>query len=324
MKIKILDENELIAAVRREFSSSGPGLLTGIGDDAAVLSIGRKKLIITKDLLLEGVHFRKSFHPPFLLGRKSLNVNISDIAAMGGKPLWALLGIGLPKNTSPRWTQEFFEGFSSAARESGVMLIGGDTSRAGKLTISVTLVGEGENIILRTGAQPKDRIYVSGTLGDAHQGLVMVKKEPVLGKKNDRHSFFIKKILDPVPQVDLARKLSRMRLASSMIDTSDGLSTDLRHLCQESGCGAEIFQEFLPVSSELKKKQKRWLWFALHGGEDYQLLFTVNPEKEKLIVGLRKQFPLTRIGFMTKGKNIYFVTNKRKKTILSPRTFSHF
>ncbi|MFW6160922.1 MAG: thiamine-phosphate kinase, partial [Acidobacteriota bacterium] len=266
---------------------------------------------------------RKSFHPPFLLGRKSLNINISDIAAMGGKPAWALLGMGIPRQTSPWWLQEFFEGVASAAREFDVVLIGGDTSRASKLTISITLIGEGNNIILRRGARPGDGVYVSGNLGDAHQGLMILKKEPQPGSK-DWRAYFIEKFLDPVPQIALARELSRKKLASSMIDTSDGLSTDLRHLCDESGCGAEIYKNLLPVSSELKKNQKRWSWFALHGGEDYQLLLTVPRQKEETIEKLQKKFPLTRIGRIIREKNIYLVIDKGKKIPLSPKTFRHF
>jgi thiamine-monophosphate kinase len=323
MKLKSLEERELISAIRRDFYSSRPGIILGIGDDAAVIKRGRQDLIITKDLLFEDVHFISSLHPPYLLGRKSLNVNLSDIAAMGGEPRYCLLGLGFPSRTSSRWVSEYFSGFKSASEEWGVPLIGGDVSRSKKITISVTVIGESRNIIRRQGAKPGHLLYVSGSLGDAKQGFLLLKKG-IKPKQDKRADSLIRAFLDPVPQIRLAREISRRMLASSMIDISDGLSVDLNHLCQESGWGAEVNQEKLPLSTELRFWQKRPLEIALHGGEDYQLLFSVPPENQKSVSGLEKRYRITLIGRMVRKKGIYLITKRGQKKRLEIKGYQHF
>ena len=323
MKLKRLSEGELISAIRKDFSQKRPGLILGIGDDAAVVKVGKVQLIYTKDLLIEGVHFISSHQPAYFLGRKSLNINLSDIAAMGGKPRYALLGLGVPSGYEKSWLEEFFSGFQSAAQESSVALVGGDISQARKITISVTLVGEGENIIKRSGAKPSHHLFVSGTLGNAKQGLLLLRKGHSLGK-DKKADTLLKAFLDPFPPLALGQDLSRWRLASSMIDLSDGLSVDLSHLCQESGCGAEIYERNLPLSSELRVWQRKYLDFALHGGEDYQLLFTVRPQKIKSIPRLQQKYPITCIGLMREGKKIHLVDRKGKRRLLEIKGYQHF
>jgi thiamine-monophosphate kinase len=184
MKLTGLDEGELVEAIRRDFGRKGKGLELGIGDDAAVLRSGSRKgerLLLTTDLLVEDVDFRRSIHPPFLLGRKSLSVNLSDIAAMGGRPRFALLGLALPRRSSPEWVNEFFRGFRSVGREAGLALIGGDLSGAEKIVISVTVMGAARHVVTRGGARPGDYLFVSGPLGDAAAGRRLLEKKGKFG-----------------------------------------------------------------------------------------------------------------------------------------------
>ncbi len=323
MKLRSLQEKELILAIRKDFSRPEEDLILGIGDDAAAVKVGKKYLLLTKDLLIEGIHFISSLHPPYFLGRKSMSVNLSDIAAMGGKPRYALLGLGLPSRTPPRWLDEYFSGFKSLCRESGVILVGGDVSQSKKVVISVTLVGQGKNIIQRKGAKPGDFIFVSGELGNARQGLLLLKRGFKLGD-NQRADHLLKAFLDPVPRLALAQELSRFRLASSMIDISDGLSVDLLHLCEESGCGAVVEKEKLPLSKELRFWQKRFYEFGLHGGEDYELLFSVPPKKMDLISRLMKKYKISCIGKMIREKNLYLLDHRGIKKPLEIRGYQHF
>jgi len=323
MKIRILQERELILAIRKEFSRFSKDLVLGIGDDAAVIKAGRKYLLLTKDLLVEDFHFILGLHPPYFLGRKSLSVNLSDIAAMGGVPRYALLGLGLPSRTPPGWLEEYFSGFKSVCQEWGVVLVGGDVSQSKKVTISVTIIGEGKNIIQRKGARAGHLLFVSGELGNARQGLHLLKKGFRLGddKKAD---VLLRAFLDPVPQLSLAQELSRLKLASSMIDISDGLSVDLLHLCEESRCGARVSQEKLPLSPELRFWQRKPYRFALHGGEDYELLFSVPPQKMDFILKLKKKFKITCIGKMIRGKNLYLIDRRGVIEPLEIRGYQHF
>lgn len=323
MKLQRLEEKELISVLRKEFSASCPELTVGIGDDAAVIKAGKSSFIITKDLLVEDFHFVSSFHPPYFLGRKSLNVNLSDIAAMGGVPRYALLGLGLPIHIELDWLEKFFAGLKSAAKEESVILIGGDISQAKKITISVTAVGEGKNILKRSGAKPGHLLFVSGTLGDARQGLLLARKGYGIGddKKADT---LLKAFLDPAPCVSLGCELSRPMLASSMIDISDGLSVDLGHICKESGCGAEIYLEKLPISTELRSMQRRAFWYALHGGEDYQLLFSIPPQQIDSISRLQKKFRITQIGRIIGGKGVFIVDKSGKRKKLMEKGYHHF
>lgn len=323
MKLLRLEEKDLVEAIRKEFQGPHPGLMLGIGDDAAVFKSKGINFVITKDLLIEDVHFILRYHPPQLLGRKSLSVNLSDLAAMGALPKYALLGLGLPMRSETKWIEEFFAGFKSAAKEFGVGLIGGDVTRAQRTTISVTLLGEGKNIIKRDGARPGHRLFVSGPLGEAREGLLLMKKGIHLGR-NRRQNRMLKTFLDPRPQVELGMELARLKLASAMIDISDGLSVDLAHICEESGFGAEVYREKLPVSAELKALQRRAYDFALNGGDDYQLLFSVPERKMGTLARLKKKFNLTSIGMMITGKGIFVIDRRGRRKKLQPKPWKHF
>jgi thiamine-monophosphate kinase len=323
MKLRVLQERELILAIRKDFSRFEKDLILGIGDDAAAIKAGEKYLLLTKDLLIEDIHFITALHPPYFLGRKSMSVNLSDIAAMGGKPKYVLLGLGLPSRTSPAWLEQYFSGFKSACREWGVVLVGGDLSQSKKVVISVTIIGQAKNIIQRKGARPGHFIFVSGELGNAGQGLLLLKRGFKLG--DDRRADpLLKAFLNPVPQLALAQELSRFKLASSMIDVSDGLSVDLLHLCEESSCGAVVKQENLPLSRELCFWQKRPYELALHSGEDYELLFSVPPGKIGSVARLKKKYKISCIGKMVREKNLYLLDPQGKIKTLKIRGYQHF
>jgi thiamine-monophosphate kinase len=322
MRLRSLRERELITSIRGEFSTQRRDLLLGIGDDAAVIRGAAGSYLLTTDLLIEDVHFITPFHPPYYLGRKSLNVNLSDIAAMGGRPKFALLGLALRKGLQKAWVRQFFRGIKAAAEAAGVALIGGDISAAKRIAISLTVIGEARTFIPRSGARPGDLVFVSGYLGEAAAGLRLLRKGYRLGQ-DKRADPLLRAFLDPAPQIALGLALSRRKAPSAMIDTSDGLSVDLLHLCEESGTGAEIDLEGLPLSAAICSFEKKPERLALHGGEDYQLLFAVCPGKMGLIAGLRKRFRFQQIGRMTRGKGIQVVDGKGKKRPLEPKGYEH-
>ena len=323
MKLRSLRERELVAAIRRDFGRSGPGVRLGIGDDAAIIRPGRAELLLTTDLLIEDVHFTTAIQPAFLLGRKSLNVNVSDIAAMGGRPRFALLGLGLKAGLKRDWVEAFFAGFREAAAEAKVVLVGGDVSASNKTCISVTLAGEAERSVRRSGARPGDFLFVSGPLGLAAAGLALLKKGLRPGR-DPKADPLLRAFLDPVPRVRLGRELARKRLASAMIDTSDGLSVDLLHLCEESGCGADIDLRALPIAPELRAAARRPEDLALHGGEDYQLLFAVPPGRLAEVLKMKTRHGLFKLGIFRPGSGLTLVGVGGKKRRLEPRGFEHF
>jgi thiamine-monophosphate kinase len=323
LRLRKLGERELLALVRKHFSVPRKDVVLGIGDDAAIINPGRGKLLVSKDLLVEDSDFIFRLQDPRLLGRKSLNVNLSDIAAMGGRALYAVLGLGLPKDISLDWVIEFFAGFKEAGREGGTILIGGDISQAGKVLVSVTVIGEAGRSVLRSGARPGDRVFVSGVLGDAKQGLILYKRGRRLGE-DATSDVFLKAFLDPRPRTALGRKLAAGRVASAMIDCSDGLSVDLNHICEASGVGAEIDLTKIPLSPALRSYQKKPLPLALHGGEDFELIFTVPAGSLARAAALGRTFPLTEIGRITREKGIRTVDEKGKLRGLEIRGFEHF
>jgi thiamine-monophosphate kinase len=266
-----LPERQLIARIRRM-----SGKKTLIGDDCAVLDPpAGHELLVTTDLCLEGIHFRRDWHPADSVGHRCLARGLSDIAAMAGEPLACFLSLGLPKNTPQKWVNGFLAGFTALARRFGVPLAGGDTgeSKSG-IVADVIVVGSAHKgkSVRRSGAKPGDLIYVTGELGGSAATLERLRagkmpaRQPAGRRRYDPHFY-------PEPRIGVARKLRALRIPNSMIDLSDGLSTDLSHLCEESGVGAEIEAAEIPVANGATLKQ------ALHGGEDYELLFTASERK---------------------------------------------
>ncbi len=327
MKLPRLSEPELIAAIRKDFPALSRKISVTIGDDAAVLKTEKGQLIVTKDLLIEGTHFRPEFGSAYLLGRKSLAVNLSDIAAMGGRPLYCLLGLGLPASLPPSWVDDFMAGIKSLCQQERIFLIGGDLSRSKAIVISVTVIGKAKKFVTRSGAKPGDTIWISGYPGLAAAGLYLLRKKRGRAKSKQARKIsvnvLLKAFLDPVAQIRLGSWLGQNGLATAMIDTSDGLSIDLSHICEESQVGAEIDLAKIPVHSVLRANFPDPWPFILHGGEDYQLLFTVSPSKRKNILAASRLFKLHEIGQIRQGRHLWLV-EKGRRQLLKPAGFQHF
>lgn len=303
------------------FAATGGGggrLRLGIGDDAAVVvPSGRRDLIWTCDAFLEGVHFLADAHPPDSVGYKSLARATSDIAAMGGIPRLFLLTLALPTSRTGSWLDQFLKGMQRAARALGVRLAGGDTTKAPMVFISITVLGDIAPglAIPRSGARPGDLIYVSGRLGRAQLGLELVRRSFVTGAPADRpRRQLLQPHLYPEVRIELGEWLARHKVASALIDISDGLSTDLDHVCTESGVGARVWAERIPrveipaaTARRLGKPHPDPLQMALHGGEDYELLFTVPPRFTKRLRRAPEYSDLTAIGEITREKRILLV-----------------
>jgi thiamine-monophosphate kinase len=260
-------EFQFIDSLRQRFGGE-------IGDDAAIFSIAAgKETVITTDLLVEDIDFRRTTAPPLLLGHKALAVSLSDIAAMGARPRWSLISIGVPDDIwQTEFVDQFYEGHTGIASRYDVRLIGGDTSRTTEqIVIDSIVLGEctAGRAVKRAGAKPGDQIFVTGSLGGAAAGLRLIERGAHLRQ------------LRPEPRVGWGMVLGEERLATAMIDISDGLSSDLNHFCTASGVGAFIESALLPIDQQVVELCGRRaldpLQLALHGGEDFELLFTVKP-----------------------------------------------
>lgn len=282
-------------------------LRVGIGDDAALVRISAAgETVLTCDWFLEGTHFWRAKHPADSVGWKCLARAISDIAAMGSAPTCFLLSLALPASATGKWLDQFLMGLKRASRHLRCPLAGGDTTRQDKILINVTVVGAGPRgrAILRSGACPHDTIFVSGRLGEAELGLRDLRSKagrPSLARQISR------KHLYPEPRLALGQWLAQKRIASAMMDLSDGLSSDLPRLCAASGVGAVIDVAKLPlptITCTRNLKQTDLTSLALHGGDDYELLFTVAPRDLRKVPKLWRGLPLTPIGEIVSGSKI--------------------
>ncbi len=325
-----LPEKALIAEIRRLAScsprdrsrGSNPAIFTGIGDDCAVLRLrpGQESLVTT-DFTLEGIHFRRDWHPPESVGHRCLTRGLSDIAAMGGEPVAAFLSLALPRDLPQSWVGRFSRSLIRLAQRFGVTLAGGDTAESPNgILADIMVIGtapKGKSV-LRSGARPGDRIFVSGELGGSSAAVVRMRSKPKkkLNPRDYPRHFY------PEPRIELGRILREKGLASAMIDTSDGLSTDLAHLCEESNVGAELNATLIPCASVGKPAREVDLDLALHGGEDYELLFTAPPGKRvpAQIAGLA----LNQIGHITRPRIILVRNLKGIAYKLEPRGWEHF
>ncbi len=278
-------ETALIEALAQRFGPAPPEVILGIGDDCAALSLsGADYLLWTVDTLVEGVHFDLSYLTLMQLGWKALAVNLSDIAAMGGKPSQALLSLEWPPERDPALALELADGLAQAGREYGVAIIGGDTvASPGRLALTVTLTGRvpARQMLKRAGAQAGDLIYVTGELGEAAAGLRVLKQRPDLDP--ELAAALIAAHIAPRPQLAAGRLLAQKGLAAAAIDLSDGVASDLFHICRASGVGAVIPAAAVPICPRVLAAAPYLktdpLELALMGGEDYQLLFTCPRKK---------------------------------------------
>jgi thiamine-monophosphate kinase len=307
MRLAELGEFGLIDRIRARFPQPAAPEL-GIGDDAALLSPSAGlQLVVSTALLAEGVHFERSFGQLHLLGRKSLAVNLSDLVAMGARPRWFFLSLAMPAGFPLEEIEALLDGLAEQAAEHGVLLAGGDTcgSRSG-LVISVTIMGEQrpERLLRRSAGRPGDDIWVSGALGDSALGLQLLLGQ-VQKADDTAASYVIHRHLDPTPRCGLGQMLAEAGLVSAMIDISDGLLADLGHICEQSGCGAELQLGQLPRSPQfaaLTDAASPSCWqLMLSGGEDYELCFTAPAERRAAIQNQAKTagIPATLIGKLT-------------------------
>ncbi len=320
----------LLSMFRKKLSGHDvPGVLQGIGDDCAVVHFSADEgLLVTTDTLVQDVHFRLDYTTPYLLGKKTVAVNLSDVAAMGGTPTYAFLNFAAPKEMPLSFARSFLQGMDFWCKRQGVAVIGGDTvSSPTGVVLTLTLLGRGPQgrIVFRSGAQEGDHIFVSGCLGDAAAGLAALDQ----GYQHDAACRgLVRSHLDPVPQLELGKYLADEGLASAMIDLSDGLATDLAHVAEESSVGAEVYADKIPVSRACRKLAERLgrspLVWALSGGEDYHLLFTVPQNRVETILkrpeGVPPLFPVGRI---VKGRGVSLWQDGRK-TDITYKGFSHF
>jgi thiamine-monophosphate kinase len=321
-------EDKLIKRIVEALAPKGsPHLTLGAGDDAALLRPRQGyETLLTCDWFLEGSHFLPSKDPANSVGWKCLARAVSDIAAMGGQPRCFLLSLALPhqpalaeKGSGARWLHEFLAGLRRASRRFRCVLAGGDTTQRRQILINVTVVGGvlAGRSIRRSGARPGDRIFISGTPGEAELGLQGLRRSTGISPRDDSA---LRKHLYPEPRLALGQWLANRKLASSMIDLSDGLSSDLPRLCAASGVGARIEVAQIPLPELRRNDSKRFdaLSLALNGGDDYELLFTVRPNEASRIPRSFQGIALTEVGEITSERRVEIVQQDGTRKPLRP------
>jgi thiamine-monophosphate kinase len=329
-----LSEDDLIAAIRRMLSGDAPGVVIGPGDDAAVVEPSAASQVLTTDMLLEDVHFERQTISPHDLGAKAIVVNVSDLAAMAASPRYALVSIGLPAGIDAPWVVELYGGMLAACDEYALSLIGGDTNRADRITIAVTVVGEVApgRAVTRAGAHPGDLIVVTGSLGAAAGGLVLSRQHPSKLGEGLRASWgrpLLGALHRPVARVGEGQTLAQAG-ATAMMDLSDGLARDLYRLCAESGVGARVDLSRVPVAAALQQAAVPLgvdaLELALSGGEDYELLATIDATAFDLArdeLGGRFGVTLTDVGVII-DEGYVAVDAEGRASPLEPKGWDHF
>lgn len=333
MELKEIGEFGFIRRVSRGCLIRPEGVTRAIGDDAAAFVIPSDDLtLVTTDLLVERVHFLRDATSPFNLGYKTMAVNLSDIAAMGGIPREAFISTAIPAGCAVEYLDELYEGMKSLARKHDVNILGGDTtSSMADLVLNVTVIGhvKREEALYRSGAQPGDAVCVTGTVGDSRAGLHFVLKgaEP---PDPEMRSLFEAHIL-PRPHLEEGQFLASTRAATAALDVSDGLSSDLAHIMEESGVGIRLRADRIPVSPALREFCARQdcdpIRFALTGGEDYVLAVTVSPDRlEEVSQGFAARFgrPLHCIGEATDSGRFELVAPDGRMESVKPTGWDHF
>lgn len=289
-EISSLGEFGLIDHLTRDFKVKNASTLRGVGDDCAVLDYDGKKTLVTTDLLLEGIHFDLTYTPLKHLGYKAVAVNLSDVYAMNGTPRQITVSLGISKRFTVEHINELYAGIYTACEKYGVDLVGGDTSASVTgLLISITCIGEaaGDEIVYRNGARDTDLVCVSGDLGAAYMGLQLLERERVAsaGQKDFQPDFagreyLLERQLKPEPRADVIAEMRQLGIRpTAMMDVSDGLSSELLHICKQSNVGCRIYEDRIPIDYQTavmaEELNMNLVTAAMNGGEDYELLFTV-------------------------------------------------
>lgn len=317
-------EFEFLANLKQNYN------LTKIGDDCAVLpKDSRTDLVVTTDLLVEDIDFRLAWTHARFLGHKALAVSLSDIAAMGAKPVWSMISIGIPEAIwKTDFVEKFYEGYMTLAKKYNVEIVGGDVSKTpDKIVVDSIAAGEVKKgrAVLRSGARAGDLIYVTGTLGGAAAGLKLLENGENFNDSANQK--LLLRQLAPNPQIEIGRILGEKNLATAMIDLSDGISSDVAHLCFQSKIGAKIYVERIPVQAEISDSKfftEDKILLALNGGEDFELLFTVNAKKNFQLEKMLENYQISRVGELTANAGIIELISPDKTTILEPKGFRHF
>lgn len=327
-----IGEFGFINRLKKTLPPIGKNVIVGIGDDAAVLKIGRKYLLVTCDCLVEGVHFLADKTPFSYLGRKIVAINVSDIAAMGGVPKYLLLSLVVPKKTKFENLQALYQAAGKESRQYKISVVGGNISRGKQLVIDGLMLGEvdKEKLVLRNSAKPGDKVLVTGTLGDSFSGLHLWQNRLKVGKK--MRSFLVNRLLAPKARLKEATIIATFKKATAMIDISDGLASDITHILKASKVGVLIWQNQLPVSKETGRLAKligKEPWqLALYGGEDYELCFTVpfkSADKIAKAVERETKTKVTMIGEIlpiNQGRYVHLLDGKR--LLLREKGWNHF
>ncbi|XOV93726.1 MAG: thiamine-phosphate kinase [Bacteroidota bacterium] len=336
-EIQELGEFGLIDRLAAEVKLYHPETLKGIGDDAAVLNIGNELLITSSDLLTEGIHFDLSYVPLQHLGYKAIAVNVSDMAAMNGKPRQVIVNLGLSNRFSVEAVEAIYAGINAACKDYQVDLAGGDTTASSSgLVLSITALGtvDKKDIVYRSGAKENDILCVTGDLGGAYIGLQILEREkqeflvnPEMQPQLDKYEYVVGRQLKPRARMDIIHELKDLGLTpTSMIDLSDGLASDSFHLCKQSGLGIVIYEDKIPIDKQTYETAAEFGMdpntCALNGGEDYELLFTIAPSEFDKI----KNHPdIHTIGYMQRKENgKAFVTRNGNTVELKAQGWKHF
>ncbi len=327
-EIASLGEFGLIDHLTQRIKTQNPDTIKGVGDDAAVVDHGGQCTIITKDLLVEGVHFDMVYTPLKHLGYKAVVVNLSDIYAMNGQPGQVIVGLAVSAKYSVEALEELYSGMLMACEKYQVDLAGGDTTSCPSgLTLSITAIGKAEkdNIVYRCGAQHNDLLFVSGNLGAAYCGLLVLQREKQTFKANPDmqprmhdYSYVLERQLKPEARKDIISLLKQAGVKpTSMIDISDGLASEILHLCKNSGVGATIYEEKIPVDRRMAQAAHEFnmdpTTCALSGGEDYELLFTINPKDYDKIKDIKEIHPIGHITDAGQGENLFTTSGQLVK-----------
>ena len=312
MKIKDIGEFGLIDRITKK--PKDKDILVGIGDDAAVVKTDKGLQVLTTDCLVEGDHFRREWVTPEQIGMKAIEINVSDIAAMGATPKYVLVELALPGNLDVKFVEELYKGMWKVCDKYDIEIIGGNMTHCDNIVISITLTGEVDkkNLCLRSGAKPGDFIFVSGHLGNGRAGLRLFQ-ENLKGFEKVRKAY-----LEPKAQLETALKIAAY--SNSMIDVSDGLAPEVKHICDESKCGAIIYKDKIPVKDEVREVvnelREDEYDYALFGGEDFELVFTVSKDNLDKVNGFL-------VGEITKNKEIRLFSNGKEKA-LTKKGYDHF